>query len=157
MLKKTIEFVDYFGNPRKQDFYFNLTKSELMEMELYADGGLERLIEKIIQTQDNKRLVEYFKEIIFKSYGEKSEDGTRFIKSVDLSIAFSQTPAYDKLFMELATDAEKASEFINGIVPEDISKQLKEEQSRTSSGKTMNPALAAVQNKTVPLAIPKSE
>lgn len=157
MLKKTIEFVDYFGNPRKQDFYFNFTKSELMEMNLYADGGLDRLIEKIIQTQDNRRLVDYFKEIIFKSYGEKSEDGTRFIKSVELSIAFSQTPAYDQLFMELATDAEKASEFINGIVPEDISKQLNEEQAKSASGKAINPALAAVQNKQVPLAIPKSE
>lgn len=148
MLKKTIAFTDYFGEERTQDFYFNLTKSELMEMNLSADGGVERLIDKIIQTKDRKKLVTYFKDIILRSYGEKSDDGFQFMKGEEISKRFEQSPAYDQLFMELATDAEKAADFINGIVPKEVSEQMKKQ--RENPG--MNPALAAIQGKTIPLA-----
>lgn len=148
MLKKTIKFTDYFGEERTQDFYFNLTKSELMEMNLSADGGVERLIDKIIQTKDRKKLVTYFKDIILRSYGEKSDDGFQFMKGEEISKRFEQSPAYDQLFMELATDAEKAADFINGIVPKEVSDQMKKQ--RENPG--MNPALAAIQGKTIPLA-----
>lgn len=148
MLKKTIKFTDYFGEERTQDFYFNLTKSELMEMNLSADGGVERLIDKIIQTKDRKKLVTYFKDIILRSYGEKSDDGFQFMKGEEISKRFEQSPAYDQLFMELATDAEKAADFINGIVPKEVSEQMKKQ--RENPG--MNPALAAIQGKTIPLA-----
>lgn len=148
MLKKTIKFTDYFGEERTQDFYFNLTKSELMEMNLSADGGVERLIDKIIQTKDRKKLVTYFKDIVLRSYGEKSDDGFQFMKGEEISKRFEQSPAYDQLFMELATDAEKAADFINGIVPKEVSEQMKKQ--RENPG--MNPALAAIQGKTIPLA-----
>lgn len=148
MLKKTFDFTDYFGEERTQDFYFNLTKSELMEMNLSADGGVERLIEKIIQTNDRKKLITYFKEIILKSYGEKSDDGFQFVKSAEISRRFEQSPAYDQLFMELATDADKAADFINGIVPKELSEKMKEQ--RDNPG--MNPALARIQGKPIPLA-----
>ena len=117
MIKKTIKFVDYNGNEREEDFYFNLTKAELTEMELSTEGGMEQLIRKIVSEQDNKKIVEMFKKIILKSYGEKSPDGRRFIKSQELSDAFAQTEAYSELFMELATDADAAAAFVNGVVP----------------------------------------
>ena len=120
MLKRTISYTDFDGNQREESFYFNLTKSELTEMELSATGGLTRMIEKIVETQDGARIISIFKELILKAYGEKSPDGRRFIKSKEISEAFSQTGAYDVLFMELATDADKASEFIKAVIPSDI-------------------------------------
>jgi hypothetical protein len=117
MLKKTITYIDYDGNSRTEDFYFNLSKAEVTEMELSADGGLSKMLEKIVASQDNKRIMEIFKDIIIKAYGEKSPDGKRFIKNDALREAFTQTEAYTELFMELATNAEAASAFVNGIVP----------------------------------------
>lgn len=119
MLKKTIEFVDYNGVERKEDFYFNLTKAEIMEMEMTTEGGLAEMIEKIVATQNTPAIIKIFKQLILKAYGEKSPDGKRFIKSEELSNAFEQTEAYSELFMELATDADAAAKFVNGIVPKD--------------------------------------
>ncbi len=120
MLKKTIAYTDYDGNAREESFYFNLTKSELTEMQMSATGGLDQMIQKIVEAQDGGRIIAVFKELILKAYGEKSPDGRRFVKSKELSEAFAQTPAYDQLFMELATDADKASDFVKGIIPADL-------------------------------------
>lgn len=116
MLKKTITFIDYDGNERTEDHYFNLSKAEVIEMELGEAGGLSKTLEKIVAEQDNVKLMKYFKTIILKSYGEKTADGRRFIKSPELSEAFTQTEAYSELFMELM-DSEKMAEFVNGIIP----------------------------------------
>lgn len=120
MLKKTITFTDYDGNERKEDFWFNLSKAEILEMELLTEGGMENLIDKVIASQDIPGLAKIFKELILKSYGEKSADGRRFIKNEQLTTEFTQTEAYSQLFMELASDAEAAAAFINGIIPNDI-------------------------------------
>ena len=120
MLKKSITYTDYNGTERTEDFYFNLTKAEIMEMELSTTGGLAELIQKIVKEQDAPAIIKIFKDLVLKSYGEKSPDGKRFIKSKELSTEFSQTEAYSQLFMELATDADAASKFVNGIVPGDI-------------------------------------
>lgn len=120
MLKKTISYTDYDGNARKDDFYFNLTKAEVMEMEMGTTGGMRKMLEKIVQEQDSKRIVETFKDIILRAYGEKSPDGKRFMKSKEIADAFMQTEAYSELFMELATDANAAAAFINGIIPQNV-------------------------------------
>lgn len=117
MLKKTITYVDYNGTSRTEDFYFNLSKAEIMDMELSVSGGLSATITKIMAEQDAPNLVKLFKDLILKAYGEKSSDGKRFIKSEELSTAFSQTEAYVELFTELATNSEKAAEWVNGITP----------------------------------------
>ncbi len=117
MIKKTISYVDYDGNERTEDFYFNLSKAELTEMNFSVDGGLQNYIQKIIEAQDNKTIFRIFKDIVSKSYGEKSLDGRRFIKSKELSDGFLQTEAYSVLLEELGSDSEKAAEFIKGIVP----------------------------------------
>jgi hypothetical protein len=117
MLKQTITYTDYDGNKRTEDFYFNLSKAEVAEMEMSAEGGLTKTLEKIVAEQDGKRIIEMFKDLILKAYGEKSLDGKRFIKSKELSEAFSQTEAYSELFMELAMNAEASAAFVNGIIP----------------------------------------
>ena len=124
MLKKTITYTDYNGNERTEDFYFNLTKAEIMEMEMSTTGGLAEMITRIVAAQDQPAIIKIFKDLVLKAYGEKSADGKRFIKSEDIAAGFSQTEAYSILFMELATDADAAAKFVNGIVPADMSKQL---------------------------------
>jgi hypothetical protein len=124
MLKKNIKYTDFNGVEREETFLFNLTKAELMEMEMGTNGGLAEQIQKIVEAQDSAAIIKIFKDIVLKAYGEKSEDGKRFMKvdsaGVPLSIGFSQTEAYSQLFMELATDADAAADFIKGIVPSDI-------------------------------------
>lgn len=120
MLSKKIKYVDYNGNEREETFLFNLTKAELTEMDLSTPGGMKQRIDNIVQELNGERIIMMFKQLIFDAYGEKSEDGRRFIKSHELSEAFSQTEAYSILFMELCTNTEAAIEFVNGIVPQDL-------------------------------------
>lgn len=119
MLKETIKYTDFNGVEREEDFYFNLTKAEITEMEMSVDGGLVERINKIIQAKDAKEIVKIFKTIVLDAYGEKSADGRRFIKTPELREAFSQTMAYSNLFMELATNDVKAAAFIKGIMPKE--------------------------------------
>jgi len=117
MLKQTIKYTDFDGNEREEDFYFNLTKAELMEMELSTEGGLEKRIKAVVAAQDTKAIINIFKDIIIRSYGVKSPDGKRFIKNDDVRDEFVQSEAYSELFMQLATDEKAAANFINGITP----------------------------------------
>ena len=123
MLKKTITYTDYNNNERTEDFYFNLTRAELMEMEMSTNGGLAEMINKIVASQDAPSIIKIFKELVLKAYGEKSLDGKRFIKNDDIREEFSQTEAYSQLFMELATDADAAAAFVNGIMPAGLSQE----------------------------------
>lgn len=120
MLTKKITYTDYNGTERTEDFYFNLNKAELTELEFGTTGGLATMIQRIVAAQDTPSIIKVFKEIILKAYGEKSPDGKRFIKSEEISTAFSQTEAYSTLFMELAYDDEAAAKFINAIIPADL-------------------------------------
>ena len=117
MLKKTMTYTDYDGNQRTEDFYFNFSRAEVLELEMGTTGGLSATLNKIVAEQDSKRIVEYFKDIVLKAYGQKSPDGKRFIKSQELRDEFMQTEAYSDLFVELATDSDAAAAFINGVVP----------------------------------------
>lgn len=124
MLKKTITFTDYNGEKRTGNYYFNLSKAELLEMQFTTVGGMQRLLEDIVESQDNKRTFELFKGIVLKAYGEKSQDGLRFVKSKELSEAFEQTEAYTELIMEFFQDGQKAADFINGIIPSDLAQEI---------------------------------
>lgn len=117
MLKKTITYTDYNDVERTEDFFFNLSKAEIMEMEMSTAGGFAESIQRIVAAQDAPAIIQTFKDLILKAYGIKSPDGKRFIKNQALRDEFEQTEAYSILFMELATDADKASEFVNGITP----------------------------------------
>lgn len=126
MLKKTITYTDFNDVERTEDFYFNLSEVEILEMEAEAStsGGLAEMFRKMVRDNDHKNLMRVFKDLILKSYGEKSSDGKHFLKIDEngnpLSVGFSQTNAYVKLFMEVSSDADTASNFINGIIPQKI-------------------------------------
>lgn len=130
MLKKTIKYTDWNGNEREEDFLFNITEAELREMEYSVVGGYTGIIQKIMQSQDVPSIMKIFKDFIFKTYGEKTPDGRRFIKSEELSIEFSQTQAYSNLYVELSTDPVAAAEFIKGVLPENIRAQIEENEKK---------------------------
>lgn len=123
MLKKTITYTDFNGNERTEDFYFNLTKAEVMEMEMSTTGGMAEMIQRIVAAQDAPTIIKIFKDLVLKAYGQKSPDGKRFVKNNELREEFVQTEAYSQLFMELATDADAAAKFVNGIMPADLVQQ----------------------------------
>lgn len=128
MLKKTITYTDYNGDERTEDFYFNLTKAEIMEMEMSVNGGMSEFMKKVATTQDAPQLIKLFKDLILRAYGERDINGKKFIKEDKdgrrLADDFKQTEAYSVLFMELAFDDKKAAEFVNGIIPADMAKQI---------------------------------
>jgi len=120
MLKKTMTYTDYNGETRKEDFYFNMTRAEVTEMELSIEGGLSDMIKRVTEAKDVPTIMKIFKDLVLRAYGQKSPDGKRFIKSKELSEEFAQTEAYSDLFMELATDSTAAAAFVNGIMPQNI-------------------------------------
>lgn len=117
MFKKTVTYTDFDGVERTEDFWFNFTKAEITEMQLMKDGGLDKYLERIIKSKDNKAIITAFKDLVLKAYGVKSDDGRRFIKNDQLRAEFAQTEAYSDIFIELATDEEAATAFINGVTP----------------------------------------
>lgn len=117
MLKKRIKYTDFNNEEQEEDFFFHLSKAELVELELSHEGGLSESLIKIVASEDGKAIIAEFKNIILMAYGVRSEDGRRFIKNQALRDEFESTEAYSALFMELVTDADAAAEFINGIVP----------------------------------------
>jgi len=120
MLKRNITYEDFNGETVTDTYYFNLSKTEIVELEFEYEAGLEQALQRIIETKDHKALIAEFKKIVLLAYGVKSEDGKRFIKNDELREEFSQTAAYDALFMELATDANAAGDFVTGIIPKDM-------------------------------------
>jgi hypothetical protein len=124
MLKRDITYEDFNGETVTDTFYFNLTKTEIIQLQFGYEGGLEAAIRKIIEAEDGKSLIEEFQKIVLAAYGVKSDDGKRFIKSEQLREEFSQTAAYDALFMDLATNEDSAADFVKGVVPKDLTAEL---------------------------------
>ena len=141
MYKMVEKYEDYNGVERTEEFYFHLNKAELIELQTSFSGGLAETIDKITKTNDQKTLVQIFKDLVLKAYGEKSVDGRRFSKVDDngrpLYYSFMETEAYPQIFMKLATDAKEAANFVNGIVPKDLADAAAEEMKK-------NPTLAVL-------------
>lgn len=127
MLKRDITYEDFNGETVTETLYFNLTRTELIELEVSYDGGLEASINRIVKAEDMRALISEFKKLVLLSYGERSEDGKRFVKNDEIREAFSQTAAYDALFMELATDDTAAATFVTGIIPAGMAKAAEPE------------------------------
>ena len=127
MIKKTVTYTDYNDVERTENFYFNLSKAEVMEMEMGTEGGMAESIQKIIDAKDAPAIIRVFKDLVLKAYGVKSDDGRRFMKTkpdgTRYADDFKETEAYSQIFMELATDADAAAKFINGIVPADLAQK----------------------------------
>ncbi len=130
MTYETITYTDYNGVTKTRKFYFHINKAELIELETMTPGGVGKALDEAAKAKDAAKLMKFFKDIIAMAYGEKSEDGERFIKSKELSEAFMQTEAYNQLFTDLLTNAEKASKFINGIFPKELVEQALKEQEK---------------------------
>ena len=142
MFGKKIKYTNYNGEERERTFWFHLSKAELLEMELTTNGGYENFINRIIETRDNKELVRIFKELIHKSYGVKSDDGEMFVKNEKVLNEFIQTEAYSELYIELATNADAAVEFINGIMPQALMAEVQndpEYQKKMSEYRSLMP------------------
>ena len=122
MLKKTVTYIDFDGNERTEDFFFNLTEQEIAEMELSTEGGLGNFINKAVAAKSQVELIELFKKLILAAYGVKSADGRRFVKNDAVREDFMSTQAFSDIYMELVQDAVKASAFFNGIVPKEKNK-----------------------------------
>lgn len=120
MLKKTITYKNFDNETVTDDFYFNLTKAELVELEVSEKEGIAETLQAIVNAEDRAMIIEYFKKIILLAYGERSSDGRKFIKSPDIANAFSHTEAYSELFMELSSDANAATVFVKGIMPANL-------------------------------------
>ena len=128
MYKKTVTYEDYKGNTRTEDFYFNLNKAELIELELSEKGGLTTMLDRIMAAQDSQELFRIFKEVVAKSYGVMSDDGRKFVKNEKVLEDFMSTEAYSVIFTELAMNDKAAAEFFNGIIPQNLAKELAEEE-----------------------------
>ena len=126
MLTKTITYQDFDGNDITEEFCFNLTKSELTKMQLSKDGGLAEWLERMINSRNNKEIMNAFEQILLKAYGIRSDDRKRFIKSEEISREFQQTNAYDILFMDLIENETKMADFINALMPKDVSDKIKD-------------------------------
>jgi hypothetical protein len=124
MIKKSVTYTDFNGNERTEDFYFNLTEAELVELEVGVEGGMKAMLKQIIKENDQKRIYEYFKKIVLMSYGEKSLDGRGFKKSEELRDSFAPTEAFSNIVMELSKNATEAANFVNGIIPKKLSEAV---------------------------------
>lgn len=125
MLKKTIKYTDYNGRERSEDFYFNLSKAEIAEMELTTPGGLQNMLSRFIKAEDQPSLFKVFKEFILKTYGERDVDGKRFIKNNgELAKAFVETEAYSELFIELISSPNAMSDFVLAVIPADMAAKM---------------------------------
>lgn len=129
MYEITEKYVDYNGVEREETFYFNLTAAELMKMEFKTAGGFTERIKKIIASKDTVEIMRTFEEFLNMSYGRKSDDGKRFIKSEEMTREFMETPAYSQIYMKLASDEKSATEFINHVVPADLNAQIAKAES----------------------------
>lgn len=123
MIARTFTYVDYDGIERTETHHFHLEQAEILKMEMGVSGGMRKLLQKIIDEKDSKRLYEHFENLVQKSYGVKSNDGRRFDKDPKLLDEFMQTPVYSMLIMELAFDTDKAIEFTNGILPKALTEK----------------------------------
>lgn len=118
MLKKTITYTDFDGNAVTNDFYFNLTKAEMMEYDASLPGGAIEYLTFLMNAKKNAPLIAAFKDLILRSYGEKLPDG-RFVKTQEGYDSFKASDAYSELFMEITSGEEAAAAFVNGVIPHD--------------------------------------
>lgn len=126
MLKNTITYTDYDGMERTEDFWFNLSKTELTKLDAELPGGVLGVLRKIIDKKDRKALVDFIETLILRSYGEKTLDGKRFVKTPEMAEEFMQTPAYDELFMRILSDTDSQTSFINGVIPQSMAKEIEQ-------------------------------
>ena len=142
MIKKVIPYTDFDGNPRVEEFWFNLTKAEMMDLGLSKDGGYDKYMEQLMHSTKVGEAIEVFKKILLLAYGKKSLDGRKFEKSPEITADFVATQAYSDLYVELASDPDKAAEFMNGVMGADVRKMVAENEAKAKAAE-VSAAVAA--------------
>lgn len=137
MLKRPITYEDFDGNTITEDFYFNLTKPEMLELDASYKPDIANAFKTAVQEEDRETLLNIFKDLILRSYGVRSADGKRFIKEPEITKEFTQTNAYATLYIELLQDSDLASAFFIGISPSDLAEQLKKEDLKAEVAKEL--------------------
>lgn len=126
MFKKTVEFEDLDGNKQARDFYFHISKAELLELASSADD-MQARIKRIIEANDGAAILKELRDLIKMAVGVRSEDGQRFIKDEAAQSTLLDSPAFDELLMELATSADASADFVRQLIPEKMQKEMQEQ------------------------------
>ena len=137
MLKKTFQYTDFNGNEQEETFYFNLSKSEVIEYELQERAGMSTTLQRIVEERDNQKILAHFKDLVMKSVGRKSDDGRRFVKNDEIREDFLASPAYDEMFIWLMSEPGAGAEFVNNVLPQDVDEFVKKVDSGNQAAKSV--------------------
>ena len=137
MLKKTFQYTDFNGNEQEETFYFNLSKSEVIEYELQERAGMSTTLQRIVEERDNQKILAHFKDLVMKSVGRKSDDGRRFVKNDEIREDFLASPAYDEMFVWLMSEPGAGADFVNNVLPQDLEGFVKKVQAGNQAAKTV--------------------
>ena len=137
MLKKTFQYTDFNGNEQEETFYFNLSKSEVIEYELQERAGMSTTLQRIVEERDNQKILAHFKDLVMKSVGRKSDDGRRFVKNDEIREDFLASPAYDEMFIWLMSEPGAGAEFVNNVLPQDVDEFVKKVDSGQQATKNV--------------------
>lgn len=137
MLKKTFQYTDFNGNEQEETFYFNLSKSEVIEYELQERAGMSTTLQRIVEERDNQKILAHFKDLVMKSVGRKSDDGRRFVKNDEIREDFLASPAYDEMFVWLMSEPGAGAEFVNNVLPQDVDEFVKKVDSGQQATKNV--------------------
>ena len=137
MLKKTFQYADFNGNEQEETFYFNLSKSEVIEYELQERAGMSTTLQRIVEERDNQKILAHFKDLVMKSVGRKSDDGRRFVKNDEIREDFLASPAYDEMFIWLMSEPGAGAEFVNNVLPQDVDEFVKKVDSGQQATKNV--------------------
>lgn len=137
MMKKTVTYTDYNGVEKTETFYFGLTESELVKMQMSEYGQMQDRLRNISSSKDAAKIMDQFADLLRLSYGVKTPDG-RFVKKRNGELLFDEfesSAAYDAIFMELCTSTDAVVEFAKGILPDNM---------KAEAEKAMNKELKAL-------------
>ena len=137
MLKKTFQYTDFNGNEQEETFYFNLSKSEVIEYELQERAGMSTTLQRIVEERDNQKILAHFMDLVMKSVGRKSDDGRRFVKNDEIREDFLASPAYDEMFIWLMSEPGAGAEFVNNVLPQDVDEFVKKVDSGQQAAKNV--------------------
>lgn len=138
MLIKPITYEDFFdGSVHTENYYFNITKTELTEMK-YSElmNQLNELLDRFKKADKSaplsndlvRDLIAVTKIFVMKAYGVR--DGNKFVKKPELLDEFMDSPAWDALFTEffLGDDSEAVLKFLKAIFPKEAAEAMNKTQ-----------------------------
>jgi hypothetical protein len=123
MFKHNIDYVDFNGTERNEDFYFHLSSVEVTRLEAEIGRDLNTHIKELTANQDMKTLLDFLERILLGAYGRKTSDGKSFIKNKDLRTEFEYSNAYAEIFEQMLTNPDLAKKFGEAVADNGKSKK----------------------------------